>query len=208
MSAETSQAQDNTNAEEQTNTLVNQQKENENQEQAAESQNNEQQQSQEQQQEDKEIKEPQIPEKYEFNIPDQMPYDKGMLGEYESLAKEAKLPQDQAQKFLDLAVKNAQTQQKQFIDTVKGWENEIKADSEYGGANLNKTVQSAKDVISKYGDNEVFNLLDRTGLGSNPHILKMLAKIGNRISEDKVIDGNPSVNPTTADKILYPNMKK
>jgi len=42
----------------------------------------------------------------------------------------------------------------------------------------------AKGVLGKFGDQALIDELDSTGLGNNPHVIRLLAKIGSQMSED------------------------
>jgi hypothetical protein len=60
---------------------------------------------------------------------------------------------------------------------------EFKLKDEWKG-DYDLNVKTAKDALSKFGDEETVKYLDESGLGNNPGIIKMLAKIGKGMMED------------------------
>ena len=149
-----------------------------------------------------------LPDYTDFVLPETMPYSDDIMAEYKEVAKSAGLPQDQAQKFVDLAIKNATTEQTKINAQRQQWKDEITADKEFGGLNLDKTVQGAKDTISRYGTPKVMELFEQTGLGNNPDLLKMLAKVSQKLSEDSSVDGKPTGRSKSHAQIIYPNMNQ
>jgi len=148
------------------------------------------------------------PIEYELTTPENMPVNEDVLAEYKDIANELGLSQEGAQKLMDLAVKNAQNQYDQHHEVQKQWVDNIKSDKEFGGNNLQTTVKSARGVIDKYGDPEVLALLDTTGLGNNPGVIKMFARIGKRVAEDSSVDGSPAGSQKSLAETMYPNMKQ
>jgi len=148
------------------------------------------------------------PIEYELTTPENMPVNEDVLAEYKDIANELGLSQEGAQKLMDLAVKNAQNQYDQHHEVQKQWVDNIKSDKEFGGNNLQTTVKSARGVIDKYGDPEVLALLDTTGLGNNPGVIKMFARIGKKVAEDSLVDGSPGGSKKSLAETMYPNMKQ
>lgn len=93
-------------------------------------------------------------------------------------------------------------------DTVTQWENETKADKEIGGTNLEASLTEVKKLLSTHGSSELMDELNKTGLGSNVHLLKMFHKVAKELNEPGPVSGLPSAPARDAASTLYPNQGK
>lgn len=154
------------------------------------------------------------PETYaEFNLPEGMTADAALLDEATPLFKELGLTQEQAQKLVDFQVKqveaSGQQQADAFNQQLNDWLTDAKADKEIGGDMFDKNIAIAKAGVSAFGTPEFKQLLDDTGMGNHPEVIRFMVKVGKLTQEDS--PGNPSgqasksVDPID---ILYPNDRK
>lgn len=58
-------------------------------------------------------------------------------------------------------------------------------DAEIGQNNLNITRENCQKALARYGNDELNTLLEATGLGANPTVIKFLNNIGKSISNDQ-----------------------
>ena len=90
---------------------------------------------------------------------------------------------------------------------VKGWVDAAQADTEIGGPNLAQNVAVAKKAMDKFGTPELSKLLDETGLGNHPEIVRAFYRAGKAISEDRFVGGGgPGFGSVDPAKRLFPNM--
>ncbi|OKO47386.1 hypothetical protein [Pseudomonas sp. BTN1] len=149
------------------------------------------------------------PEAYEdFNLPEGMEMDADVLGEFKGLAKELNIPQAKAQQLIDfqaqLATKQAEAYQAAVIKQGQDWAAEVRNDPVLGGANYEKSVESAIKVIQSFGDPALTELLRSTGLGNNPALFKFCHRISSAISEDKfVLPGSQSSTGRKSDAEVF-----
>lgn len=150
---------------------------------------------------------PEVPDAYEFKMPEGIELDKSASDEFSAIAKELGLNQDKAQKVADVAAKMVQRQQEAHEATVQSWIEAVKTDKEIGGEKLNENLSIARKTIETFGTPELKDILNATGLGNHPEIVKMALKIGKQISEDGFVRGANS-KPTSDDpaKKLFPSM--
>ena len=146
------------------------------------------------------------PESYEFVMPEGVELDEKSAVEFSEIAKELKLPQEQAQKIVDLSAKRVQGQVDAHRTLVDGWATSVKTDKEIGGDKLPESLAVAKKSLETFGTQELKNLLTTSGLGNHPEVVKLMYRVGKAISEDRFIVGNESgaVNTDIA-RSLYPN---
>lgn len=146
------------------------------------------------------------PESYEFAMPDGVELDEKAVGEFTEIAKELKLPQDQAQKLVDLYAKRVQGQVEAHKTLVEGWATSVKADKDIGGDKLPESLATARKAVDAFGSPELKNLLNTSGLGNHPEFVKLMYRAGKAISEDRfVIGGESGAVNTDIAKSLYPN---
>lgn len=149
------------------------------------------------------------PEVYEdFTLPEGMELDKAAMELFVPLAKEFDLSQEQAQKLIDFDTKRdaarAEAQQAQWDTQNDTWRDEAKADSEFGGANLQASLANVKRVMDKFADDQVRDIIEDSGVGNRLPMLRMLDKIGKAMGEDKITTGlaNTAGKKSTAE-LLY-----
>lgn len=144
---------------------------------------------------------------YEFKMPEGMELDKALADQFVPLAKEMKLTPEQAQKFADLHASALQRQQEAFAQAQAAWVDEVKGDKEIGGDKLNETLANAKRAVDFIGDPQLTQLLNETGFGNHPVLVRAFNKIGKQLAPDGFVGGNrvPSGEKDPA-KALFPNM--
>lgn len=151
---------------------------------------------------------PKAPEKYEFKAPEGQEFDATLIAEFSDVARELDLPQDAAQKLLDKMAPVMQARQVEAIEAIKKqWVDNATVDKEFGGDKLTENLAVAKKALDKFGTPELRTLLNETGLGNNPEIIRAFYRAGKAISEDSFVgggSGNKAVNSDPA-KSLYPN---
>lgn len=149
-----------------------------------------------------------------FKLPDGFTADEKQLGEFASIANELKLPQDAAQKFLDLhatALKQAsETSSKFWSDKQAEWATQNKADFGPEPAKNPKIIAVSK-MIDSLGEKPAAALkeaLEFSGMGNNPAVIAAFAALAERLTEPGHAKGNPTSKPQDPATAFYPNMKQ
>lgn len=108
-----------------------------------------------------------------------------------TVAKEMKLNNEQAGSLLKILADNYQTVQQQAVQKERtNWRAELRSDPELGGENFDKTRLHLSTVMRKFGNNEVKDILNSTGLGDHPAFVRMFNAIGASMSQEvNVIKG-------------------
>jgi len=136
------------------------------------------------------------PEEYtDFKMPKDTPVDEALLNDFKPLAKELDLPQEKAQKLIDLYAEKvapmmAQRQMEAWNTQLETWKSECQTDKEIGGDKFDTAVLDAKRVINTVGTPELKKVFDDYGLGNNPELVRVFARMAKYMKEDTVIDGN------------------
>lgn len=139
---------------------------------------------------------------YSFEVPEGIELDKASLDEFKTIAKDLKLPADQAKKLHDLAVKREQARLDWFKEQTDGWLKTVTEDKELGNP---ENLALAKKAIDTFGTPELKKLLENSKMGNHPEVVRLALTIGKAISEDKVIVGRNGGNAPPRDHatILY-----
>ena len=138
------------------------------------------------------------PDKYEFNAkvadaPDEL--DPEVLTAFGEVAKDLNLSQDAAQKVLDKVAPVIQARQAQEVEQVRiEWANEAKADQEFGGESLTANLEIAKTSLNAFGTDALKSLLQESGLGNHPEVIRFMYRAGKAISEDSYVGNSQGAN--------------
>jgi hypothetical protein len=170
---------------------------------------------------------PKAPETYaDFKLPEGAAVNADVLKDATAIFKELNLPQDAAQKLVDLYIKDttkaAEAPANAYKDMIAGWRNDVLKDPTLAsGDNLRPDVaENIGKLKATLGDraaidrfNEVMNM---SGLGNHPAIVSALNTWGKALAEGKHVEGKgPSPlgqvasgtkeRPSVA-KAMFPNL--
>lgn len=148
------------------------------------------------------------PEKYEFQTPEGATIDAKVLDQFSEVAKELNLPQESAQKILDKVGPVMAARQAEVVQAARTqWLTDSKADAEFGGAKLEENLAIAMKAREAFGTPELTALLNQSGLGDHPEIIRAFYRAGKAISEDRMVGGGEGTKePLSTAQRMYPNM--
>tara|TARA_Y100000310_G_scaffold340520_1_gene436574 strand:- start:970 stop:1623 length:654 start_codon:yes stop_codon:yes gene_type:complete len=152
------------------------------------------------------------PEAYEdFIIPDGLEADEDVMVKASEMFRELDLTQEKAQKLVDFQVKVKQKEIERatqlWEDTVNDWKDKSKSDKEFGGAAFNASMVEAKAAINAFGNTEFKEMLNLTGVGNHPEMIRFLQKMGKTVKADEILQGSSSAGGEVAQaKKLFPDM--
>lgn len=156
----------------------------------------------------------------DFAMPEGIQADAELLEEFKNLAIGYKLPQAEAQKFVDLGVKLTQKAHESYVraweDMQASWIQSASKHPEYGGKNFAKNMALARlaldkdKMVERFGmelvPQELKQLLAPrtddnpmgTGFGNNPYIIGHFYRLGKLLADDNVVIGQPSSSSNQA----------
>ena len=93
------------------------------------------------------------------------------------------------------------------------WNRQVQNDPEIGGARLKESLMYANRAVAALGGLELAEELKRTGMGSNPALVKAFVKMGREyFREDRFVQGGgarPVDNsPAGMAARIYPEMRR
>lgn len=150
------------------------------------------------------------PEAYKaFTLPEGVVVDEALVAQFQPLAKEMGLTQEQAQKLVDIQTrelaKGAESQTKAWAEINEKWVEAAKSDKEYGGAKFGENIAVAKKALDAFGTPELREALEITGAGNHPEFLRFMYRVGKTLKEDTVMTGKPTPASKSHAAILFPN---
>lgn len=149
------------------------------------------------------------PETYaDFALPDGVVIDAKAMEQFVPIAKELDLTQDQAQKLVSLRAQQVQAEAAAYEALVASWAEEAKADPEIGGDKFDATLKAAQAAYAEVATPALREMLDSTGYGNHPEVLRMFANVSKRLGLDsKPPTGtDPARGERSLAERMYPGM--
>jgi hypothetical protein len=170
---------------------------------------------------------PKVPEKYEnLKLPDKVTVDSSLIERTAAIARELGLPQDRAQKTLDFIASEAARERDAALAAYSppseqnpeggakwkeqdvAWKAAALTDKDLGNGKpeqLQQSVDLAKKVLAKFGDEESINFID-SALGSSPAVLRVLVRVGRAMGEKDLVtqQGDKPGTPKSNAEVFYP----
>lgn len=92
---------------------------------------------------------------------------------------------------------------KQHADQVSKWEAEARADKDIGGAKFDESVATAVKGLDAVADDAFRALLNETGLGNHPAVIRTFHKVGQQIADAPVVRGTQPAGGKGLTAALY-----
>lgn len=148
---------------------------------------------------------PVVPDKYELTLPEGVT---ALPEGFEARAKAAGFTAQQAQAALDgeFAARTAVAKEHDaaFQSAVKAWGEQVAADPEIGGANLEASKATAAKAIAEFGSPEMKQFLESTGFGNHPVVVRHFVQLGKLLDAGKFVKGDAPKRPTDLASRMYP----
>lgn len=151
-----------------------------------------------------------VPEAYEIAPGEGYEVTPEIMEVVSPLFKKYNLTQEGAQELanahMDIMKKQSEAAEKFRTDMIQGWVKEIKNDPEFGGSKFNENMAMARRglrAISPSGEGKtaLTELLEASGMGNHPEIIKAFARVGRMVKEDSVLDKGTVASDKSADPI-------
>lgn len=158
---------------------------------------------------------PAAPEKYELKAPEGQDFDAEAFGAVEPVLRELNLPNEAAQKLVDAYAGQVLPVLQQRADAAiaqraadqsKEWNDAFTADPEIGGAKKEETLTFAAKAFDHYGLKKgegLRQLLDESGLGNHPDVIRFVSKVGRDLGEAGFERGSPTPTSLSDAETFY-----
>lgn len=153
---------------------------------------------------------PKVEPAFDLKLPEGSHLDPGAVERIVSFAKEQGLSKEQAQGLLnreDAAVAAYVTGEKEgYVKEQKAWMDSLKADKEIGGVAFDESVALAKRAVDTFGTDAFKKALNETGLGNHPELVRVFARIGRNMADDKIVrPGSVPAAKKSPEQVFYPD---
>lgn len=151
------------------------------------------------------LKGPQAPE--EYTAPEGVEIDSTTFEAFAPVAKEAGLTQEQVNALVKFDVERMGNLPEKLREQADAQMQEglKQMASEMGKEKYDEALRLANQTLKTFADEEVGKWLDESGMGNSPVLVKLLSKIGEKLSEDSP-QGGVGGGEKTPEHILYPDM--
>lgn len=152
---------------------------------------------------------PDLDTPYDLKLEEGFTADPGLLKLATTEFRKAGLSNEQVQAVANLQMQIQKQQQEQqvqaFDKQMEAWINEAKADKVYGGQAFDANIKTALMPLSKFGDPELRELLDRSGIGNHPAMIRIFYRIGKAMAEDTGFNpaNSAGAKPREMKDVLY-----
>lgn len=144
------------------------------------------------------------PEPYTLDVAEKYAADKANIDAFAEHCLKLGMTKEQAQASLDFSVKLHEEQMAAFARQRKDWRGEIQADPDFGGEKFSASCTAAKKALAVFDESgDVRRMLAETGYGDNPAVIRVFARIGRAMAEDKFISGKPRHEELPLEQRLY-----
>ena len=120
----------------------------------------------------------------ELKLPEGAAVDEAQMADYKKLAKDLNLSSESAQRILDF---EAERLAAGAAKAAQAWQEQVK--QEYGDK-LPTVMATAARAVERFGGDELRTLLDQTGLGNHPIMVKAFHTAGALLKEDKSVSAS------------------
>jgi len=142
-------------------------------------------------------------------LPEGLTADAETSAAFQTLAAEAGLSREAAQRLVDLQAglirKQGSAARQAAQDTARAWARDAAADSEYGGADFARNAGLARQALQSFATPALVDLLDQSGLGNHPELIRAFYRVGKAMAEDGRVSGASVPRPDRL-AALYPTM--
>jgi hypothetical protein len=150
----------------------------------------------------------------EIKEPENFILDKARIDDVKSFAKDNKLDVETAQKILDrenaLVADLKQAEQKLYDEQITAWVSDVKSDPEIGGDKFVESCENARRALEKFGSDSLKSILNETGYGNHPEVVRLLSNIGKEFAQAKLKGGNgdPPAKTKSIEEVFYGSSTK
>lgn len=151
-----------------------------------------------------------VPEdgKYTIALEGDIQLDEGLLEKASPVMKEIGLTNAQASRLAGVLAEQRKVEYDSLNERhqkiTEDWQKEIKTDKDFGGDNLKDSVLKADRVIATFGDDAFRRDLVELGIGNHPGLFRLLARVGNVLSDDKPLTSEtPAAHAKSPEESMY-----
>lgn len=152
------------------------------------------------------------PEDYVFQFAPETVVDTALIDEFKRFAFEQKMSLENARlmaKFYEKHVLGQSKKQNQEqAELLQSMQKACEEDSEFGGMNFYDNMRYAKAAILRFDDGSLAKILNDTGFGSHPEVVRFMYRVGKALAEKDMPRAKESPEEKSVAELFYPSMVK
>lgn len=146
----------------------------------------------------------------DIKLPEGFSADEALMGKFVGVLNNQDLfksPKALAQSLIDLQRESLEAAQeagrKAWEGTIAEWQKGFREDPVVGGENFTRTVADANRIVKQFGDSELSQVLEVSGIGNHRAFARFMAKIAPKLLEPTPVPpgGAPQGERSQADRI-------
>lgn len=154
----------------------------------------------------------QSPEDYVFHFAPETVVDKALIDDFRRFAFEQKMSLENARlmaKFYETYVQGqSKKRSMEQAELLKNMQKACEEDGEYGGLGFYDNMRYAKMAMLRFDDGSLAKILNETGFGSHPEVVRFMYRVGRALAEKDMPRAQNAEKEQSAAELFYPSMKK
>lgn len=143
------------------------------------------------------------PEDYDLTAPEGFELNSEVETAFRQFASERGWSKEDVSALKDMQVKLYEKQTEAHAETVADWGKQLKTDKEIGGNNYDANIGKAVAFRDQFFEPGARAILDKTGLGNHPEIVRGFVRAGIAMGEAGVVTAGSGGNRKGYAEILY-----
>lgn len=116
---------------------------------------------------------------------DGMEIDPAFIDRYGALAKKYGMDRENAASLLKEAAAVMNRMDAETVgEQARKWQSQSRNDREFGGSAIDANLSVAKRALDTYGTPELKELMETTGMGNHPEVIRFFFRVGKTLMED------------------------
>lgn len=114
-----------------------------------------------------------------------MEIDPAFIDRYGALAKKYGMDRENAASLLKEAAAVMNRMDAETVgEQARKWQSQSRNDREFGGSAIDANLSVAKRALDTYGTPELRELMEVTGMGNHPEVIRFFFRVGKTLAED------------------------
>lgn len=152
------------------------------------------------------------PDDYVFQFSPETVVDTMLIDEFKRFAFEQKMSLENARLMAQFYEKyvlgQSKKQSQEQAELLTSMQKACEEDSEFGGMNFHDNMRYAKAAVLRFDDGSLAKILNDTGFGSHPEVVRFMYRVGRALAEKEMPRAKESPAERSAAELFYPSMVK
>ncbi len=102
----------------------------------------------------------------------------------------------------------AEKQSREQARLLQSMQKACEEDTEYGGMGFSDNMRYAKAAVLRFDDGSLAEILNETGFGSHPEVVRFMYRVGRALAEKDMPKAKDVQKERSAAELFYPSMRK